>query len=73
MLAATTENPSFALNNALLSRARIYRLKPLEHEDLAALIDRVLADDQRGLGARALEIEPAAQEFLYRVTDGDAR
>ena len=70
---ATTENPSFEVNNALLSRARVYVLKPLAAEDLSALLDRALADVPRGLGALNLDIEPAARELLLAAADGDAR
>lgn len=70
---ATTENPSFEVNNALLSRARVYVLKPLTHEDLARLLDRALADTERGLGELQLELEPSARELLLAAADGDAR
>jgi putative ATPase len=70
---ATTENPSFEVNNALLSRARVYVLKPLTQEDLGKLLDRALADGERGLGELRLELEPAARELLLAAADGDAR
>jgi putative ATPase len=70
---ATTENPSFEVNNALLSRARVYVLKPLNVEDLSKLLDRALADEERGLGRLKLHIEPAARELLLAAADGDAR
>jgi putative ATPase len=70
---ATTENPSFEVNNALLSRARVYVLKPLTEQDLAQLLDRALADSERGLGKLKLEIEPGARELLLAAADGDAR
>ncbi len=70
---ATTENPSFEVNNALLSRARVYVLKSLTAEDLSRLLDRALADTDRGLGALKLTIEPAARELLLAAADGDAR
>jgi putative ATPase len=70
---ATTENPSFEVNNALLSRARVYVLKPLTQEDLGKLLDRALADAERGLGDLGLELEPAARELLLAAADGDAR
>ncbi|MGQ0428899.1 MAG: replication-associated recombination protein A [Gammaproteobacteria bacterium] len=72
-IGATTENPSFELNSALLSRARIYVLKPLVKAELAALIERALADTERGLGALALDVEPAALALLADAADGDAR
>ena len=72
-IGATTENPSFALNNALLSRARTYVLRPLGTEDLRVLLQRALADAERGLGGRGLEAEPSALETLAAAADGDAR
>jgi putative ATPase len=72
-IGATTENPSFEVNNALLSRARVYVLKPLTEEDLARLLDRALADSERGLGRLRLELEPSARELLLAAADGDAR
>ncbi|NQV63746.1 MAG: replication-associated recombination protein A [SAR86 cluster bacterium] len=71
-IGATTENPSFELNNALLSRARIYRLKSLEIDDLTALMCRALADP-RGLGERQIEISADLLVTLARAADGDAR
>ena len=72
-IGATTENPSFEVNGALLSRARIYLLKALSSADLEALITRALADRERGLGASGIVIEPAALALLGRAGDGDAR
>jgi putative ATPase len=70
---ATTENPSFEVNNALLSRARVYVLKSLTTEDLSKLLDRALADAERGLGRLNLEIDAGARELLLAAADGDAR
>jgi putative ATPase len=70
---ATTENPSFEVNNALLSRARVYVLKPLEAADLAKLLDRALSDRERGLGQLKLQIDGGARELLLAAADGDAR
>jgi putative ATPase len=70
---ATTENPSFEVNNALLSRARVYVLKALTAEDLARLLDRALADPERGLGRLSLELDAGARELLLAAADGDAR
>ncbi len=72
-IGATTENPSFELNNALLSRARTYVLRALTPEDLRGVLEHALADGERGLGARALSIEPALIERLAQAADGDAR
>ena len=71
-IGATTENPSFEVNNALLSRARVYLLKSLDETDLGALLDRALGDP-RGLRDAALRLEPAARELLIAAADGDAR
>lgn len=70
---ATTENPSFELNSALLSRVRVYVLRALEKADLRAIIDRALADTGRGLGSRAIEMIPAFRDQLAASADGDAR
>jgi putative ATPase len=70
---ATTENPSFEVNNALLSRARVYVLKSLTAEDLGRLLDRALHDERRGLGSMRLTIDAGARELLLAAADGDAR
>jgi putative ATPase len=70
---ATTENPSFELNNALLSRLRVYVLKPLNEVEIAGIVDRALTDAERGLGARGLAIEDEARRLLAEAADGDAR
>ena len=70
---ATTENPSFELNKALLSRARVYVLKALEAGDIRALIDRALADREIGLGDMALVVPEPLRDLLSRAADGDAR
>jgi putative ATPase len=70
---ATTENPSFEVNNALLSRTRVYVLKPLDAADLGRLLERALADPQRGLGGLNLTIDDGARELLLAAADGDAR
>jgi putative ATPase len=70
---ATTENPSFEVNNALLSRARVYVLKSLDAADLSRLLDRALADRERGLGQLDLQIDAGARELLLAAADGDAR
>ena len=72
-IGATTENPSFEVNNALLSRARVYVLKSLQAEDLGKLLDRALSDRERGLGDLSLTLEPGARELLLAAADGDAR
>lgn len=70
---ATTENPSFELNNALLSRTRVYLLKPITDQENADLIEQTLHDKERGLGQMGLDIEPAALELLATSSQGDAR
>ncbi len=70
---ATTENPSFEVVSALLSRARVYVLRPLSVEDLTALLQAALTDAERGLGAAQLTAEPTALEVIARAADGDAR
>jgi putative ATPase len=72
-IGATTENPSFEVNNALLSRARVYVLKSLETADLSRLMDRALTDSARGLGDLHLKIDHDARELLLSAADGDAR
>src|SRR2546430_14524956 len=71
--AATTENPSFEVISALLSRARVYVLRPLSVEDLTGLLQAALQDPQRGLGKEQLQAEPAAVDLIARAADGDAR
>ncbi len=69
---ATTENPSFELNNALLSRARVYVLKALGVEAIVTILERAIADSERGLGAR-VDVASAELEALAAAADGDAR
>lgn len=70
---ATTENPSFELNNALLSRARVYVLKSLSTEVLVGLLKHALMDTERGLGALRISASPEALDIIARAADGDAR
>lgn len=72
-IGATTENPSFALNNALLSRARVYVLNPLKEEDLFEILNRALADEAHGLGELKLEIPHEIKIQFTQAADGDAR
>jgi len=72
-IGATTENPSFELNNALLSRARVYVLKALSATDIRQVIDRALSDPVRGLGGQHIEFAPELRDKLAAVADGDAR
>ncbi|MFQ3609894.1 MAG: replication-associated recombination protein A [Fimbriimonadales bacterium] len=73
LIGATTENPFFVLAGALLSRARVLTLKPLEESHLRQLIARALTDTERGLGTHNLQIEPDALTHLVQVANGDAR
>ncbi len=72
-IGATTENPSFELNNALLSRVRTYVLRPLTAEDIRGVIDRALADEQLGLGDREITMDEELRDRLAAASDGDAR
>ena len=73
LVGATTENPSFEVNSALLSRSRVYTLQSLGEEDVLVLLERALADEEKGLGARGLEAEPEALRLLAAGAHGDAR
>lgn len=73
LIGATTENPSFEVNSALLSRAQVFVLKPLMEDDIEMIVRRALADRERGLGELGLEVEPDALKYLARFGNGDAR
>ncbi len=73
LIGATTENPSFAVNAAVLSRCRVFRLEALSDEDIATLLRRALTDAERGLGAQQLEADDDALEAISRSARGDAR
>lgn len=72
-IGATTENPSFELNNALLSRARVYVLKSLEAADLKQIIDRAMQDGIRGLAGRNIQLDDVLRQQLAQAADGDGR
>lgn len=72
-IGATTENPSFELNNALLSRARVYLLQSLNEDELKAVIEHALSDKERGLGALNLQMTQRQISALAQAADGDAR
>ena len=72
-IGATTENPSFELNNALLSRCKTYVLKRIEVDDIVVLLQRALDDKENGLGNNKIKIEPTLLEIIAKVADGDAR
>lgn len=72
-IGATTENPSFELNSALLSRARVYVLKRLPDESLLQIVQSAMRDNERGLGELALDFPDELQHILVQAADGDAR
>ena len=73
LIGATTENPSFAVNAALLSRCKVFRLEQLSEEDLVKVLERALADETRGFGAKKIDVDPKSLEMLARMARGDAR
>jgi putative ATPase len=73
LIGATTENPSFAVNPALLSRARVFQLKPLSVEALVSLLGRALTDRERGLGGLGITMADDALAAIAKAADGDAR
>ena len=73
LVGATTENPSFEVNAALLSRSRVVVLKPLDEEQLRAVLQRALGDAERGLSALQADVSDDALGYLARTADGDAR
>lgn len=72
-IGATTENPSFELNNALLSRVRVYLFRPLEPAHLAALVERALSDPVAGYGGQCIDLDESVRQQLLDAADGDAR
>lgn len=72
-IGATTENPSFELNNALLSRARVYKLSSLKEEDILDVLNQALSDEDRGLGKESAEFEEGVLDRLSELVNGDAR
>ena len=73
LIGATTENPHFEVNRALVSRSRIFQLKPLTDADLRTIAEHALADDDRGYGTRDVVVDHAALEHMIGVANGDAR
>lgn len=73
LIGATTENPYFEVNGALISRSRIFELKPLSEEDIKILVKRAVYDSEKGMGAYNALIDDAAVDFLADVSEGDAR
>ncbi|MGH7635444.1 MAG: replication-associated recombination protein A, partial [Gemmatimonadaceae bacterium] len=73
LIGATTENPSFEINGALLSRVRVFVLRPLSTSDIVGVVRRALGDAERGLGAMGLTIDDDALDLIAVESDGDAR
>jgi putative ATPase len=73
LVGATTENPSFAVNAALLSRCKVFRLEPLGEPDIVRLLARAVTDPERGIGAQNLEVAPEARGIVAHLAGGDAR
>jgi putative ATPase len=73
LIGATTENPSFEVNAALLSRCRVYTLQPLSEDDIVAILERALHDPERGLGATGAAADADSLRLIARLSGGDAR
>ncbi len=73
LIGATTENPYFEVNRALISRSSIFELKPLDKEDIKTLLKRAVYDEEKGMGSYQAEIDEDALEFLAEAAGGDAR
>lgn len=73
LIGATTENPYFQVNPALVSRSQVFRLQPLTEDDLKVLLQRAAADKERGLGRLNVVLTPAAEDIFTRYAAGDAR
>ena len=73
LIGATTENPFFEVIKALISRSRIFQLRNLNQDEIGILLDRALADEERGYGSRKIKLEPEARAHFAEVSSGDAR
>jgi putative ATPase len=73
LVGATTSNPFFSVNGALLSRSQIFQLEPLSPDDIQSLLERAISDRQRGFGYMEVVIDPEAMQFLTTIVEGDAR
>lgn len=73
LIGATTENPYFEVNGALISRSIIFELRPLTSDDIKVLLNRAVTDTERGMGSYKAVLEPDAADFLADIADGDAR
>ncbi|HNW55745.1 MAG TPA: replication-associated recombination protein A [bacterium] len=73
LIGATTENPSFSVNAALLSRCQVVVFRPLENQDIVSLLEKALKDESRGLGKKKIKMDQLAIERIAQLADGDAR
>ncbi len=73
LIGATTENPSFEVNSALLSRSRVFVLQALTDDNIRSILERALTDTERGLGSESIEMQPDAMDALVNLANGDAR
>jgi putative ATPase len=73
LVGATTSNPFFSVNSALVSRSQIFEFQPLSADEIKRIVERALADKQRGLGTEPVHLHQEALDFLAQVSDGDAR
>ena len=73
LIGATTQNPSFEMNGALLSRMRVFVLEPISADDILVLMRRALSDSERGLGNLNLRVDEEAMQLIAHEADGDAR
>ena len=73
LVGATTQNPFFAINSALVSRSRIFQFQPLDRDEIKQLLSTALSDEERGFGKRTIHMQSDALDFLTEACDGDAR
>ena len=73
LIGATTENPFFEVNKALVSRSRVFQLKPLDADDLSRIVQQALSDPERGYGKQTIQVDDDALGHLINVANGDAR
>lgn len=73
LIGATTENPSFEINSALLSRAKVIQLKPLNYNDLKTILERAINDKERGLGNKKIKTDEKIFQMIENISNGDAR
>ena len=73
LIGATTENPSFEVNSALLSRVKVFVLNPLTEDEVVRILEQALGDEERGLGRRQMEVSESQLRMLASLTGGDAR